>query len=56
MLARVAETLFWMSRYLERAENMARLINVYANLLLDIPMNTSLGWEPQIDITGTRDV
>lgn len=56
MLARVAETLFWMSRYLERAENMARLINVNANLLLDIPKKTELGWEPLIDITGTRDV
>lgn len=56
MLARVAETLFWMSRYLERAENMARLINVNANLLLDIPKKTQLGWEPLIDITGTRDV
>lgn len=56
MLARVAETLFWMSRYLERAENMARLINVNANLLLDIPKKTTLGWEPLIDITGTRDV
>lgn len=56
MLARVAETLFWMSRYLERAENMARLINVNANLLLDIPKKTTLGWEPLIDITGTRDI
>ena len=55
MLARVAETLFWMSRYLERAENMARLINVNANLLLDIPKKTTLGWEPLIDITGTRE-
>lgn len=56
MLARVAETLFWMARYLERAENMARLINVNANLLLDIPKKTTLGWEPLIDITGTRDI
>jgi uncharacterized alpha-E superfamily protein len=55
MLARVAETLFWMSRYLERAENMARLVNVNSNLLLDIPKKTTLGWEPLIDITGTRD-
>lgn len=55
MLARVAETLFWMSRYLERSENMARLVNVNANLLLDIPKKTTLGWEPLIDITGTRD-
>ncbi len=55
MLARVAETLYWMARYLERAENMARLINVNANLILDIPKKTVLGWEPLIDITGTRE-
>jgi len=56
MLARVAETLYWMARYMERAENMARLINVNANLILDIPKKTVLGWEPLIDITGTRDI
>ena len=54
MLARVAETLYWMARYLERTENLARLINVKANLILDIPKKTILGWEPLIDITGTR--
>ncbi|WP_372759755.1 alpha-E domain-containing protein [Litorivivens sp.] len=56
MLARVAETLYWMARYLERAENMARLINVNGNLILDLPKKTTVGWEPLIDITGTRAV
>ncbi len=56
MLVRVAETLYWMARYLERAENMARLINVNTNLILDIPKKTELGWEPLIDITGTREM
>ena len=55
MLARVAETLYWMARYLERAENMARLINVNANLMLDLPKKTTVGWKPLIDITGTRN-
>ena len=56
MLSRTAENLYWMSRYMERAENMARLINVNANLILDIPKKTVLGWEPLIDITGTREI
>lgn len=56
MLARVAETLYWTMRYLERAENMARLINVNANLILDLPKKTELGWEPLIEITGTSSV
>ena len=37
MLSRVAERIYWMSRYLERAENTARLVSVYSQLLLDLP-------------------
>ncbi len=36
MLSRVAESLFWMSRYVERAENTARFLDVNFNLLLDL--------------------
>src|SRR3954447_5432129 len=35
MLSRVADSLYWMSRYLERAEHAARLIDVQLNLMLD---------------------
>jgi len=35
MLSRVADSLYWMSRYLERAENTARLLDVTLNLVLD---------------------
>ena len=35
MLSRVAESLFWMSRYLERAENVARLLDIGLYLELD---------------------
>jgi uncharacterized alpha-E superfamily protein len=35
MLSRVADNLYWMSRYLERAEHTARLIDVNLNLMLD---------------------
>ena len=35
MLSRVAESLYWMSRYLERAEHTARLIDVHLNSMLD---------------------
>ena len=35
MLSRVADNLYWMSRYLERAEHIARLVNVNLNLTLD---------------------
>jgi uncharacterized alpha-E superfamily protein len=35
MLSRVADNLYWMSRYMERAENLARLMQVSVELLLD---------------------
>lgn len=36
MLSRVADSLYWMSRYLERSENTARLIDVHINSMLDM--------------------
>lgn len=35
MLSRVADSLYWLSRYLERAEHTARLTSVYFDLILD---------------------
>src|SRR4051812_22918675 len=35
MLSRVADSLYWMSRYLERAEHTARLSDVYLNHVLE---------------------
>lgn len=55
MLSRVANRVYWMARYLERAENTARLINVNTHLLLDLPKKIRLGWEPIVDITSHRD-
>ncbi|GAB4185535.1 MAG: alpha-E domain-containing protein [Wenzhouxiangellaceae bacterium] len=55
MLSRVANSIYWMARYIERAENTARLINVNTHLLLDLPKRVQLGWEPILDITSCRD-
>lgn len=54
MLSRVAERIYWMARYLERAENTARIVNVNTNLLLDLPKTITPGWQPLIDITGSK--
>lgn len=54
MLSRVAERVYWMARYAERAENIARIINVYTNLLLDLPKNTAIGWHSLVEITGNK--
>jgi len=54
MLSRVASHIYWMARYIERAENTARLIRVNTNLQLDLPKRVRLGWEPIVEITGSQ--
>ncbi|MGA9667259.1 MAG: alpha-E domain-containing protein [Gallionella sp.] len=56
MLARVAKNLYWMARYLERAENTARLINSTTHVLLDLPPGASFGWANLIEIAGLDSV
>ncbi|MBI5040754.1 MAG: alpha-E domain-containing protein, partial [Gammaproteobacteria bacterium] len=50
MLARVAENLYWMARYLERAEDTARLINATTMMLIDMPRGASFGWEALLTV------
>lgn len=50
MLSRVAERLYWMSRYLTRTEDTARLCNAYSHLIMDIPKGAVLGWDTLIGI------
>ena len=54
MLSRVAQNIYWTTRYIERAEDTARLINVNTNLLLDLPRHTTFGWLPLIFIVGAE--
>ncbi len=56
LLSSVAERLYWMSRYIERVENTARIILVNHNLLLDLPRNIEFGWEALVTITGNADL
>jgi len=37
MLSRVANSIYWLSRYIERAENVARFIDVNLQMMLDLP-------------------
>ena len=54
MLSRVANSIYWMCRYIERAENVARFIDVNLNLLLDMPAEEDRQWAPLIMITGDQ--
>jgi uncharacterized alpha-E superfamily protein len=59
MLSRVANTLYWMVRYVERADNLARLIDVNQQLLLDSERLDSdrlrAFWQPIVMSTGDHE-
>ncbi|MFA5495666.1 MAG: alpha-E domain-containing protein [Porticoccaceae bacterium] len=55
MLSRVAQRLYWMSRYLERVENTARLMGVYTNLLLDMPSGVNIGWYNLVTLNDAEE-
>lgn len=55
MLSRVANSIYWMNRYIERAENYARFMSVNFNLALDLPPNVDQQWEPLLIATADND-
>ncbi len=52
MLSRVANAIYWMNRYIERAENYARFLDVNFNLALELPRDISAQWKPLVVTTG----
>ncbi len=56
MLSRVAESIFWMSRYTERAENVARFIDVTLNLSLEQGSSGPNQWEALVYATGDQEL
>lgn len=52
MLSRVAERLYWMTRYMERAEDTARLINAVTLMTLDMPGEVNFGWSTLLNVAG----
>jgi uncharacterized alpha-E superfamily protein len=55
LLSRVAASVYWTGRYLERAEAVARLIRVHTELYLDLPRSAGVGWAPLLAVTGTEE-
>jgi len=56
MLSRVADSVYWMCRYIERAENIARFINVNSGLMLDMPSTSEQPqWLPLVQITADTE-
>ncbi|MEF2280225.1 alpha-E domain-containing protein [Deinococcus sp. YIM 134068] len=52
LLSRLAENLFWIGRYVERAENTARLLNVNYYATLEMSGRTREHWLPLLELTG----
>lgn len=59
MLSRVANCLYWLSRYIERADNTARIIDVNLQLLLESrrldPVQLAAYWMPIVESTGDHE-
>lgn len=56
LLARVAEAVYWSGRYLERAEDMSRIVQVHGETHIDLPVGADVGWSPLLDICGADSV
>ena len=56
MLSRVADSLYWINRYVERAENLSRFVEVSEAMALDCPPGSAEPWQPLIDASGDRDL
>jgi uncharacterized alpha-E superfamily protein len=52
MLSRVADSIYWLNRYIERAENIARFIDVNLYLMLDFSNVINEQWQPLVVTTG----
>ena len=55
LLSRVAESLYWINRYLERAENISRFVEVSESMALDCPPGSAEPWLPLVDASGDRN-
>ncbi len=55
MLSRVADSIYWMSRYVERAESLARFVEVTFAVMLDLPSGAGEQWLPLVSTTGDSE-
>ena len=54
MLSRVADSLYWINRYVERAENISRFLEVSEAMALDCPPGSAEPWLPLVEACGDR--
>ena len=57
LLSRVAERIYWGARYIERAEDTARVVRAFGDVFVDMPTSTfpaAVAWPPLAKLTGDR--
>jgi uncharacterized alpha-E superfamily protein len=54
LLSRVADHLYWAARYLERAEDTARIVGAYTDVVVDLPTSIEPRWEALLAIPASR--
>lgn len=56
MISRNADCIYWLNRYIERADNVARFADVNLNLMMDLSLSNTQQWEPIVVTTGDSDI
>jgi uncharacterized alpha-E superfamily protein len=54
LLSRVADHLYWGARYMERADDTARVVRTFTEVLIDMPTGVASSWEPLLAVAGSR--
>jgi len=54
LLSRVADRIYWAARYLERAEDTARIVRAHSEMLADLPSQQPAMWKPLIAVAGSN--
>jgi len=55
MLSRIADSLFWLNRYMERTESLVRLISVHYILSLDKGISSPNSWRPVLELATRQN-
>lgn len=50
MLSRIADSMYWLSRYMERIEGLLRLTSIHYSLSLDKDVHRNINWKPALEI------
>src|SRR5215218_10278854 len=53
LLSRVADNLYWGARYVERAEDTARIVRAYTEVIIDLPVSVTSSWDPLLALAGS---